>query len=205
MRLSIGLDFDNTLITYDTLMHRVAHDRGLIGPDTPKSKNSVRNSIRATDQGEIRWQEVQADVYGLRIIEAPMADGARAFIENARNAGATLYIISHKTEYAAQDTARVNLREAALGWMRKEGFFGALGFKAADVFFTSTRQDKCERLASLGCTHFVDDLIEVLTDGAFPADCEKILFDPHGMHRDENHEILRFGSWHEIGAHILAR
>ena len=60
--------------------------------------------------------------------------------------------------------SRVNLRQAALGWMTAQGFFGTSGFAvpAENVFFESTRAEKLARIAALGCTHFIDDLEEVL-------------------------------------------
>ena len=42
----LGLDFDNTIIKYDELFHKVAFEKNLIPADLPKEKNTVRNYLR---------------------------------------------------------------------------------------------------------------------------------------------------------------
>jgi len=42
----IGIDFDNTIVSYDTLFHRVALERGLIPISVPANKISVREYLR---------------------------------------------------------------------------------------------------------------------------------------------------------------
>jgi len=70
--------------------------------------------------------------------------------------------VSHKTEYGHFDPARVNLRDAALSWMRQQGFFRQDGFglPIENVRFAATRSEKIEQIARLGFTHFIDDLPE---------------------------------------------
>ena len=62
--------------------------------------------------------------------------------------------------------------------MSTRGFFQAAGYGIAPdaVYFENTRQDKIARIAQVGCTHFIDDLEEVLSDPAFPSGVERILF-----------------------------
>ena len=63
--------------------------------------------------------------------------------------------------------------------MTSQGFFGSggLGFSEDQVFFEGTRDAKIERIRTLGCTHFIDDLEEVFLEASFPPDVEKFLFD----------------------------
>ena len=44
--LRVGIDFDNTIVCYDEIFHRVALERELIPRDTPKNKESVRDYLR---------------------------------------------------------------------------------------------------------------------------------------------------------------
>ena len=44
--LIIGVDLDNTLVTYDKLLHNLALEQGLIGLRVGKSKKQVRDAIR---------------------------------------------------------------------------------------------------------------------------------------------------------------
>jgi len=105
-------------------------------------------------------------------------DGAGAFIRACRGRGWPLYVVSHKTAVAGYDDTRTNLRDAALAWMASQGFFeqNGLGFSRDHVFFEGTRPAKIERIKTLGCTHFIDDLEEVFLEPSFPAGVKKFLF-----------------------------
>jgi len=71
-----------------------------------------------------------------------------------------------------------------------------IGLSRSDVFWELTRAAKLGRIAERGCTHFIDDLPEVLSEPAFPK-VERILFDPNGLHGGET-EFPRVLSWTEI-------
>src|SRR5262245_43078397 len=43
----IGVDFDNTIVSYDALFHRIATERDLIPADLPVNKTAVRDHLRA--------------------------------------------------------------------------------------------------------------------------------------------------------------
>jgi hypothetical protein len=132
--------------------------------------------------GELSWQRLQGFVYGSGIVDAVMFEGAGAFLSRCRDGGHEVFIVSHKTEYGHFDQNRINLRQAARDWMQRHGFFRAEGYAipAENVFFESSRADKLRRIAMLGCTHFIDDLEEVLSDAAFPP-INRILFRTHDV------------------------
>ena len=177
--MRIGLDFDNTIIAYADVFLSAAKERRLLGPEVGRaSKQAVRDAIRLLPEGEITWQRLQGYVYGRGIREATMFSGVDSFLRRCRAEGHAMFIVSHKTEYGHYDPARVNLREAALGWMSAHGFFSEDGYAIPreNVYFESTRAEKLRRIAQLRCTHFIDDLEEVLTDPQFPASVERILF-----------------------------
>ena len=44
--MKIGLDFDNTLVSYDALLHRLAVQRELIQPTSHNGKKAIRDQIR---------------------------------------------------------------------------------------------------------------------------------------------------------------
>jgi len=174
----LGLDFDNTLVTYDALIHDLALERGLIEPGSDRSKRSVRDRIRRLPDGEIEWQKIQALVYGPMMGRASLMEGAEEFVKACRSRGWAIYIVSHKTEFAGYDETRTNLREAAIAWMASRRFFdpAGLAFSREQVFFESTRGEKIERIRALGCTHFIDDLEEVFDEPSFPPKIQKFLF-----------------------------
>ena len=174
----VGIDFDNTLVSYDALIHDVAVERGLITAGSDAGKRTVRDRIRLLPGGEIEWQKVQGLIYGPRMAQAQLMAGAAEFIRECRARQLPLYIVSHKTEFAGYDESRTNLRDAAVRWMTSQKFFDpdGLGFSRDQVFFESTRDEKIARIEALGCTHFIDDLEEVFLEPGFPAGVRKCLF-----------------------------
>ena len=180
-RFVIGVDFDNTIVTYDKLLHDVAVQRGLIPPDTGKNKTSIRDHIRRLPDGDIQWQILQGIVYGPRLGEAALNDGVMPFFESCRRKAISTYIVSHKTELSPYDETGTNLRKAAISWMTARGFFrpDGPGLTEENVYFCSDRKEKIERIVQLGCTHFIDDLEEVFLEKEFPGGVEKILYAPN--------------------------
>src|SRR5882724_12220006 len=124
-RRRVGIDFDNTIVTYDEVFRASARERGLIDARFSGSKQAVRDFIRLLPDGEFAWQRLQGHVYGNGIVGAAMFEGVDSFLRRCRAEGSTVFIVSHKTEYGHHDAARVNLRKAALDWMTGQGFFHA--------------------------------------------------------------------------------
>ena len=179
--LVLGMDFDNTLVSYDELMHQTAVRLDLIEPDVRKDKKAIRDQIRQRPHGEIEWQKLQAFIYGRGMEQAQLMDGVTQFFNACKVAKAEIYIISHKTNFASMDPSGINLRERAIDWMKKHRFFekDGLGLLVQQVYFEPTRQEKITRIQKLGCTHFIDDLEETFLEDSFPRDVEKILFASH--------------------------
>ena len=176
--MRIGLDFDNTIITYDEVFRLKARERGLVGADFAGGKQAIRDAIRLLPDGELAWQQLQGQVYGKGIVGARMFEGVDSFLRRCRRENIAVAIVSHKTEYGHYDLDRINLRDAARDWMTVHGFFrdSDYAIPPENLYFEGTRHDKLERIARLGCTHFIDDLAEVLTDPGFPLGVERILF-----------------------------
>jgi hypothetical protein len=179
--LVVGVDFDNTLVSYDDLILSVALERGLIQDGTRKSKKDIRDAIRRLDGGEIEWQRVQGVVYGPRMNEAKASDGAKAFLTRCADANVSVYVVSHKTSFANYDETGTDLRAAALSWVERQGWFGDSGPRLPRnrVYFESSRKEKVERIEQLGCSHFIDDLEETFLEEGFPEGVQKILYAPY--------------------------
>jgi hypothetical protein len=193
----IGIDLDNTLACYDELFHRAACDEMLIDPALPSSKEVIRNAIRLLPNGENQWTRLQAIVYGPKMPDAKLFDGIATFFQSCLAAKTRVQIVSHKTHFAALDGGSVDLRAAALEWLKVKGFFTDFGLSPSDVYFESTRAEKIARIHALRCTHFIDDLPEVFAEDSFPRETEKLLFAPHGttsMHLD----VQVFNSWRTL-------
>lgn len=198
----IGLDFDNTIVSYDSLFHKVAIEDNLITSETPKNKVAIRNQLRSSGEEE-KWTELQGKVYGARMSEAEVFPGLINFLEWAISSDVKLAIVSHKTLHPFIGPA-YNLHESALAWILanlkdERGLF----FLRDQIFFELTKDDKLNRIGHLGCDIFIDDLPEILVDKSFPAGPERILFDPYSFHTDQS-GILRFNSWHSIREHLIS-
>ena len=179
--MRIGLDFDNTIVDYDALFHRVALEQGVIPPELAVTKLAVREHLRAAQREEV-WTAMQGTVYGSRMSEAVFYPGALAFFRWARGAGVALAIISHKTRHPFLGP-QYDLHQAARDWVIANLVHEEQALiDPAEVYFELTKPDKLARIGALGCDFFIDDLPEILTAEAFPAATRRILFDPNGHH-----------------------
>ena len=170
--MRVGVDFDNTIVCYDHLFHRIAVEQGLIPSEVPAIKEAVRNHLRACGKEET-WTMMQGLVYGARMSEAAPFPGVHAFFARCRERGVPVHIISHKTRHPFLGPP-YDLHQAAHDWL------AAHGFQASQVHFELTKADKLKRIAQEGCSCFIDDLPEFLAEAAFPAGVERILFQPAG-------------------------
>ncbi len=198
----VGLDLDNTIVSYGNVLYRRALSWGWIPSGAPMCKRAIRDRVRLLPDGETKWQELQAYIYGPGMRDAELIGGVEAFIEACRERGASIYIVSHKTQFAAATPEGPDLRETALSWMKQCGLLdGRLGLTQRHVYFESTRTGKIERIRALGCTHFVDDLVETFSAPVFPADVVKLLYAPDDD-SSASGDWLRFASWEAILEHF---
>ena len=203
--MKVGIDFDNTLVSYDDVFLRAAIERKLLPQLFTGDKTAVRDSIRLA-AGDAEWAKLQAEVYGRRMVEAMMIEGASDFVRACRKHGASVFIVSHKSRTAAADPDGANLHVAALAWMEQNQFFrkDGLAFARGDIFFEPTREAKCRRIAELGCSHFIDDLEEVFHEPGFPPAVERFLLHrgqsplPHGP-------FTALANWNAVKNAVFAR
>ncbi len=202
--MRIGLDLDNTLVAYDQAFLAVGQEEGLLPPDFAGGRSAVKARLLAERPDGHSWETLQGEVYGRRIDQAVLYQGAAEFLARCRVEAVPLAIVSHKTVLAHHDPHGTNLHEAALAWLCRQGFFGDAGFGLApeNVFFERTRDDKVRRIRTVGCNVFIDDLPEVLAHGELPASCRKILFG--AAPGPAQGGIERYGGWKEI-THALFR
>lgn len=200
----IGVDLDNTLVSYDEVMHRVAVQEGLIPMGAVKNKQDIRDRIQQSPDGELQWRKLQAIVYGPKMGEAKLIDGVRQFFDFCKRHRVKVYIVSHKAEYATLDETGISLRAAAISWMRSNRFFNVdgLGLSEGDVYFESTRREKINRIRQLGCTHFIDDLEETFLEESFPVNVEKILYAPHTRYSSLR-GVKIANSWEEMRGYFF--
>lgn len=196
----IGIDFDNTLVNYDALFHRVALEQQVIPASLAPSKVAVRDYLRGIGREPV-WTEMQGTVYGPRMDEAQAFPGATEFLRWALAHGIEVYIISHKTRFPFLGPKH-DLHEAARRWVARHlaGSVAPL-LSVANVFFELTKEDKLRRIETTGCSYYIDDLPEILLASDFPADVRRILFDPDAHHEADN-SFLAVRSWQDVLAYF---
>lgn len=193
--MRLGLDFDNTLISYDRLFRQAALDKGLIPSAIPSEKNAVRDYLRRQDR-EDEWTILQGEVYGSRILEAQPYAGMLDTLRVLSASGMPIFIVSHKTRWPYLGERR-DLHAAARSWLERQGFHdpARLNWPRDCVFFELSKEAKVARIVALQCTHYVDDLPEILD--MLPPTVHKILFAP-GNCSAAKPEWAIMASWHEL-------
>ena len=193
----LGLDFDNTLISYDVLFRKVALEQGLIPQEIDANKNAVRDYLRSVGR-EDEWTKLQGEVYGGRILEATPYPGMKQTLYSIANLNVPLAIVSHKTKTPFIGK-QWDLHAAARSWLSRHEMHAHPGpnILHEHIFFELTKQAKCDRIEAVGCTHYVDDLPEILE--MLPDTIIKIHFSPEG-YSTSNGRWLVMRSWNELPA-----
>ena len=198
----IGVDFDNTIVCYDALFPRVAVERGLVPASVAATKNAVRDYLRAAGR-EPEWTALQGYVYGPRMAEAEPYPGVQNFFRACREHCITVVIISHKTRHPFIGEP-YDLHAAAQDWLKRLGFLSpdGAGLGPEKVYFELTKSAKLARIAACECTHFIDDLPEILNDAAFPANTAQLLFAPTATAPTIAGAHV-FSTWPDLQSHLL--
>jgi hypothetical protein len=200
-RMVIGVDLDNTIVCYDALFARLAVEQNLCPLHIGANKTAVRDYLRASGREE-QWTRLQGDVYGPAMQRAEPFPGVERFFQLCRARGVPVVIVSHRSRHPYAGPQH-DLHRAARDWLEFRAFHEreGIGLNRDRVYLEGSKSDKLARIASLGCTHFIDDLPELLTDPEFPARVEKVLFDPNDAH-ERVPSTHRVTSW-ESAAHLL--
>ena len=201
--MRIGLDFDNTIVNYDQLFHKVALQKFLISPEIPINKVAVRDHLRKAGQEDI-WTEMQGYVYGARMDESSAYSGAIDALKLLKLHGHKLFIVSHKTQfpYAGE---QYDLHQSSSKWIANHlQLSDSPLIDHGDVFFNATKAEKIQKIVQLECDIFLDDLPEILLAEQFPGKTIRCLFDPEGHHSDlENDVIQHHRSWESFSDWVL--
>jgi hypothetical protein len=197
--MNLGIDFDNTIVCYNGVFHKIAVEKDLVPHKLPPSKGHVRDYLRVRGQEET-WIELQGYVYGARMLDAVPFPGVLDFFAHCKAAGVSVSIISHRTLFPFAGP-QYDMHQAAREWIKHYGFYDQSGLTQAHVFFELTKQDKINRIKSQQCEVFIDDLPEFLTEPSFP-EIRRILFD-HGQRYASESRFERATNWEEIGQLVL--
>ena len=204
INLNIGVDFDNTIADYDLVFEEVAVDMGFLGGRNFLSKADVKNAIISQKDGDINWQRLQGQIYGKYMHKAKVFPGFTEFLLLAKIKGFTISVVSHKSEFGHFDDNKISLRSEALKWIIHNKLIEPDLFKLQkkDIYFEATREEKIQRIITLGCNFFVDDLEEVFNEKNFPVEINKFLFDPLDK-KINSKNFVTINSWRSLTKLIL--
>lgn len=193
--MRIGIDFDNTIVNYESTFYYAALDRGLIPGDIKKSKNDIRDYLNNNGQKDA-FTELQGYVYGARMDLAKPFDGVLNFIRKAKAKNYKMNIVSHKSVYPLRGP-KFNLHEAATKFLFDSGFINENLLAIDDVYFEETKEQKIQRIKNLDLDVFIDDLPEILDLLEFINIKKRVLFDPGKIYLI-NPRFIKMDSWIEI-------
>ena len=199
----IGLDFDNTIANYDSVFKEISFQYDLLEDGWQGTKKELKQIILALPKGEETWMKIQGKVYGEFMHKAELMPGVANFLFHCKIKEIPICVISHKTEYGHFDEKKISLRDEAMKWMGEKNLFNKSYFSLTkdQVFFSNTRKQKVEKISTIGCSHFIDDLVEVFEEPHFPKDTKKILLD--ASCQDSKKKPSVFNNWTDINNTLL--
>ena len=159
-KLLIGVDFDNTLVSYDTIFESEARHRGYIKDGPRMSKGEIRDYMNGNGM-KTEFTQLQGHIYGSLIREAQAFEHALKALTEVSSRGHEVILISHKTQYPLAGP-RTDLRKAAVSWLKYKGFASRSHGVVNSYFFADTKEEKIEKIINLGCDVFVDDLKDII-------------------------------------------
>jgi hypothetical protein len=195
--MKIGIDLDNTIISYDIAFQIAASNLGLISNGCKYTKQEISKKIKNRENGEIEWQQLQGYVYGKGIKEAHIFPGVYRFLWRCYKKGITVEIVSHKTEYGHFDAEKYPLRQAAIKFLQKNKILQSDISLIDNITFSDTQIDKLNYIANNNFDYFIDDLEEIVKSKQL-TNVKAILFNgKNGYSWDEiNRFILK--SWTKV-------
>ena len=196
----LGLDFDNTLVDYDDLFHKLAVEKELIEHSVPANKQLIRDYLREQGKNE-EFTLMQGEVYGKRILEAKPMTGMTDALWKLKQKRIEMVLISHKTKIPYKGP-RYDLRAAARSWLLKYKFYNDnfLGWKEEQIHFEDTKEEKIERIKNLGCNAYIDDLNEILA--RLPTTMIRIHYNKKSQNTGTNTGIQTMGAWSEAERYL---
>ena len=182
----IGLDLDNTLVDYSMAVKKYSTkylEKELEDID------EIRDFFRQS-RNDLGWQKAQSWIYTSGMKYASVAPGTKEMFAEFSRLGLPFFAVSHKTSRTPMESGFLDLRGPAEHWIREN--LELIGLELSMIFFEVSRQAKIRRIMLLELSHFVDDLLEVLTDESFPRNIKRYLYDPyHKKHKwIQNVEVI---------------
>ena len=199
--IKIGIDLDNTIISYDKAFQIGAKLNSLVEKDCKLNKKAIRDLIRKRKNGEIEWQKLQGYVYGEGINEAVLFPGVFRFLWLCRERKFDVEVVSHKTEYGHFDHKKTSIRDAATKFLINQGLIQNKNPLIKKITYKNSQSEKIDYIKNNNFDWFIDDLEEIIFCEGLKNQ-KKILFS-NEKPSIENSKKLKTKSWEEISQKLL--
>ena len=94
----LGLDLDNTIVSYENVFRQAARDRGIAVPAGVSAKNALRDHYHSIGNPD-EFTRLQGFSYGLGMKTAEPYPAFPEALEGLLAAGWQVWIISHRTRH----------------------------------------------------------------------------------------------------------
>ena len=197
----IGIDLDNTIISYDDAFQLAANKFGLLDNNNCLSKESLRNQIRNQKNGEKKWQKLQGYVYGEGINEAVLFPGVYRFLWRCKERKIDVEIVSHKTEFGHFDSKKISLRDSATNFLINHGLLDNKNPLIKKVTYKNSKKEKIDYIKQNNYECFIDDLEEIIFSEELEGQKGILLSRDNLSVKNSNNVIAQ--SWEEISQSVL--
>ena len=196
LRVKIGLDLDNTILDYSSCFQLAAKE--VLGLSLPPgaSKQDQKFFIERS-LGDDEWTLLQGYAYGEFSFKAELFPHFLDFMKLAEDIKADVLVVSHKSRYPIIGPSQ-DLRGFALSNLDRLGVLERLaGFPRSEnsVYFCDSRDEKIERIRSMGFKLFVDDLFGVVS--SIPAEVQRFHIYCAGNHETVE-EVTCVTDWNSM-------
>jgi len=197
----IGIDLDNTIISYDDAFQLAANKFGLYDNNNFLTKESLRNQIRNKKNGEKKWQKLQGYVYGEGINDAVLFPGVYRFLWRCKNRKIDVEIVSHKTDFGHFDNNKISLRDSATNFLIDHGLLDNKNPLIKKVTYKKSKKEKIDYIKQKNYECFIDDLEEIIFSEELEGQ-KGILFSRDNISVNNSNNIIA-KSWEEISQILL--
>ena len=199
--IKIGIDLDNTVISYDRAFQKAAITFGFVEENCTLLKKALRDKIRKKPDGERKWQELQGFVYGAGINEAVLFPGVYRFLWRCREKNIQVEIVSHKTEFGHFDKEKISLHDSATKFLTNHSLLDNNNPLIKKVTYKSTRLEKLEYVKLQNYEWFIDDLEEIIFSKELKNQ-KGIMFSSDNVSKTNSIKFVK-SSWESISQSIL--
>jgi hypothetical protein len=173
--MNVGIDLDNTLIDYREAYSKISKSMNLQLKETDKT--TIKNYLTDSQNDDFEWQRFQSILYTQGLEFAETAPGLIDFLNYCKNNDVKVFLISHKTLTTPREFGSQDLRTPALDWLRRKNVIPDL-VSLDNIYFCESKNSKINKIVSLKCDLFVDDLKEILNSEHLSSNTKKVLYSP---------------------------